>query len=99
MAGRSLRTSRIEVRPVGLLPASDLRPRMDEIEALEYRGWRFLCSGEQLPSGEFQAVVRHRTHPTDELRTLVLNPERHSNASAALLRAKELAIKWAQDHE
>lgn len=72
---------------------------MDEMETLNYRGWQFLCSGEQLPSGEFQAVVRHRAHPGDELRTLLLDPEKYSNAGLALLRAKELATKWAFDHQ
>ena len=36
----------------------DRKAKMDEMETLEYEGWHFLCGGEQLPSGAFQAAVR-----------------------------------------
>jgi hypothetical protein len=70
---------------------------MDELETLEYQGWRFLCSGEQLPSGMFQATVRYKAPPDDQIRTLVLDPERHATAGLALHRARELAMKWADE--
>jgi hypothetical protein len=41
--------------------------------------------------------VRYRTAPSEEIRTLLLDHERHASAAAALARAKELALKWAQE--
>lgn len=75
----------------------DRKAKMDEMETLEYQGWQFLCSGEQLPSGLFQATVRYWAPPSDQLRTLLLDAEQHGTASGALTRAKELAMKWAQE--
>ena len=72
---------------------------MDEMETLNYRGWQFLCAGEQLPAGRFHATVRHRTVPGDEMRTLVFDREKHGTAGAALERAKMLAMKWAEEHD
>lgn len=71
---------------------------MDEMETLKHDGWDFLCSGEQLPSGEFQAVVRHKTRPSEQIRTLVLDTQLHATAKLALKRAKELALSWAHEH-
>lgn len=71
---------------------------MDKMETLDYQGWQFLCSGEQLPSGLFQAVVRRGEAPGDQIRTLTLDAEKHGTAGQALERAKELAVKWAQEH-
>lgn len=45
---------------------------MDEAEIFKHQGRRFLCSGERLPSGSFQAVVRGKLPPDDLVRTLVL---------------------------
>ena len=70
---------------------------MDEMEALDYRGLQFLCSGEQLPSGLYQAVVRHKAPPDDQIRTLVLDPRKQGTAGLALQRAKDLARKWANE--
>jgi hypothetical protein len=75
----------------------DRHAKHDEMETLEQGGWQLLCSGEQLPTGDFHAVVRYRTAPGEEIRTLLLDHERHASAAAALARAKELALKWAQE--
>jgi hypothetical protein len=74
------------------------KDKMDEMEPLKHDGWDFLCSGEQLPSGEFQAVVRHKTRPSEQIRTLVLDAQLHATAKQALERAKELALGWAEKH-
>ena len=68
---------------------------MDEMETLDCEGWQFLCSAEQLPSGQFQATVRHKVSPGDQIRTLILDSEKFGNARRALERAKELAKEWA----
>ena len=70
---------------------------MDKMEALEYLGWHFLCSGEQLPTGVFQAAVRYKAPPDGHIRTLVLDSEKHDTAGQALECAKELARKWADE--
>ena len=70
---------------------------MDEMETLEYQGWRFLCSGEQLPSGTFQATVRYKAPPSDHIRTPVLDAEKFDTARQALERSEELAMKWANE--
>jgi hypothetical protein len=75
----------------------DRKAKMDEMETLDYRGWQFLCSGEQLPSGLFQATVRYKAPPSDQIRTLVVDSEQHETAGLALRRAKELATKWADE--
>jgi hypothetical protein len=71
---------------------------MDEAEIFEHQGKRFLCSGEQLPSGSFQAVVRCKLPPDDLVRTLVVGGEHHMNGQQALARAKELAKEWVRTH-
>lgn len=73
------------------------KAKMDEAETLDFEEWRFLCSGEQLPSGEFQATVRYKAPPDDQIRTLVLDSEKFETASQALERARELAMKWAKE--
>lgn len=75
----------------------DRKAKMDEMETLDCEGWQFLCSGEQLPSGLFHAVVRYRAPPSDQVRTLILDDEQHGTAGDALKRAKELAMKWARE--
>ena len=70
---------------------------MDEMETLDYQGWQFLCSGEQLPSGFFQATVRYKAPPSAQIRTLVLDAEKFESASQALERAKALAMTWANE--
>lgn len=75
----------------------DRKAKMDEIETLDYRGWQFLCGGEQLPSGAFQATVRYKAPPSEQLRTLMLDSENFDTAGRAQARAKELAVKWADD--
>ena len=75
----------------------DREAKMDEMETLEYQGWQFLCGGEQLPSGAFQATVRYKTPPCDDIRTLVLDPEQFDTAQQAMGRARELAMKWANE--
>ena len=70
---------------------------MDQMETLDYKGWQFLCSGEQLPSGLFHAAVRYRAPPDDQIRTLVLDSGNYERASQALEHAKEIAIKWANE--
>jgi hypothetical protein len=75
----------------------DRKAKMDEMETLEYEGWHFLCGGEQLPSGSFQATVRYKAPPSDDIRTLVLDPEKFDTARQALERSKELAMKWANE--
>ena len=72
---------------------------MDEMETLDCQGWKFLCSGEKMPSGLFQAAVRCRMPPDDRIRTLVLDEEKHGTARQALERAKELAVKWAGERD
>lgn len=69
---------------------------MDEMEILNHQGRRFLCSGEQLPSGSFQAVVRCKTSNADLMRTIALDAGQHMTGQQALACAKELAMQWAQ---
>lgn len=69
---------------------------MDEMEIFKHQGRRFLCSGEQLPSGSFQAVVRSKMPPDDLVRTLVLGPGHYMTGQQALSRAKELAEEWVR---
>lgn len=71
---------------------------MDEAEIFNCQGQRFLCSGEQLPSGSFQAVVRCKMPPDDLVRTLVLGAGHYMNGQQALARAKELAEEWVRTH-
>lgn len=71
---------------------------MDEAEIFNYQGQRFLCSGEQLPSGSFQAVVRCKLPPNDLVRTLVLGAGHYMTGGQALVRAKELAEEWVRTH-
>jgi hypothetical protein len=71
--------------------------KMEKLETFDYEGWHFLCAGEQLPSGAFQATVRYKAPPSDQLRTLRVDAEKFDTASQALAYAKELAKKWAQD--
>ena len=68
---------------------------MDETQTFEHKGWQFLCSGEQLPSGLFHATVRYKAPPDEQIRTLVLDSEQYASASLALERAKEIAMQWA----
>lgn len=68
---------------------------MDEMETVQVQGWEFLCSGEQLPSGLFQAAVRRRVPPEGQIRTLVFGRESHGTAREALEHAKALALQWA----
>ena len=75
----------------------DRKAKMDEMETLDYRGWEFLCSGEQLPSGLFHAALRYRAPPDGQIRTLLLDEEKHGSARQALERAKELVVKWAHE--
>lgn len=70
----------------------------DAVDGFEHQGWRFLCSGEQLPGGGFHAVVRCRMPPSDEIRTLRLGRDRLDTAQAALAEAKVLALRWADEH-
>jgi hypothetical protein len=69
---------------------------MDEMEVFKHQGQSFLCSGEQLPSGSFQAVVRCKMPPDDLVRTLVLGAGHYMNGRQALARAKELAEEWVR---
>ena len=75
----------------------DRKATMDEMETLEYQRWQFLCGGEQLPSGSFQATVRYKAPPSGDIRTLVLDPEKFDTARQAVERSKELAMKWANE--
>lgn len=68
---------------------------MDEMETLDFHEWQLLCSGEQLPSGQFHAVVRYKAPLDGQVRTLFLDPNRYSSARDALERAKEVAARWA----
>ena len=68
---------------------------MDEMDTVQVEEWEFLCSGEQLPSGLFQAVVRRRVPPEGQIRTLVFGRESHGSAREALEQAKVLALQWA----
>ena len=72
---------------------------MDEMDTFNWKGWQFLCSGEQHPSGQYQATVRYKAPPDGQLRTVVLDPEKHASAREALDRSKELAKQWAADRE
>ncbi len=80
---------------VWLMKMFDRKAKMDEMETLEYLGWQFVCSGEQLPSGLFHSAVRYRAPPSDQIRTLLLDDQQHPTASDALSHAKELAKQWA----
>lgn len=71
---------------------------MNDVDIFKHQGRRFLCSGEQLPMGAFQAVVRCKMPPDDLIRTLVLGAEHHMTGRQALARAKELAEEWARTH-
>lgn len=71
---------------------------MDAMETLDFKGWQFLCSGEQLPSGLFHPGVRCRDPETDQIRTLVLDSGKYERASQALERAREVAMHWADEH-
>lgn len=72
---------------------------MDEMDTLNWMGWEFLCSGEQLPAGQYHAAVRYKAPPSGQLRTLILDPEKFGSARQAVGRAKELAKQWAADRE
>ncbi|QNK68080.1 hypothetical protein [Variovorax sp. PAMC26660] len=69
---------------------------MDELVEFPHGGWSFLCSAEQLPSGEFQAVVRYRAPPGDDIRTLKIDPHAGGSRAEALERAKAMAMEWAK---
>ena len=71
---------------------------MDEAEIFKFQGRRFLCSGECLPSGSFQAVVRYKLPPDELVRTLVLGAGHYMTGRQALARAKELAENWVRTH-
>ena len=58
-------------------------------------GWQLLCSGEQLPSGQFHAVLRYKAPPDGQVRMLFLDPNRYSSTKDALERAKEVGARWA----
>lgn len=75
----------------------DRHAKMDEMEPFDHEGWRFLCSGEQLPTGAFQATVRYKAPPDGQIRTLVLDAQPHATAGEALAHAKELAMQWARE--
>lgn len=75
----------------------DRKAKMDELETLDHDGWEFLCSGEQLPSGAFQATVRYKAPPDGQIRTLVLDAQPYATAGEALAHAKELAMEWARE--
>lgn len=75
----------------------DRKAKMDQMETVNYQDWEFLCSGEQLPSGLFQATVRYKAPPDGQIRTLVLDAQQHATAGEALAHAKELALNWARE--
>lgn len=68
---------------------------MDDMVEFPHAGWRFLCSAEKLPSGSFQAVLRYRAPPGNDIRMLKIDPSAGSNATEALERAKAMAMAWA----
>ena len=76
----------------------DRKEKMDQMETFDFKGWHFLCSGEQLPSGLFHAAVRYRAPPDNQIRTLVLDAGKYEQASQALAYAKEIAMQWAHKH-
>jgi hypothetical protein len=69
---------------------------MDEMEILNYQGRRFLCSGGQLPSGSFQAVVRCKTSTDDLMQTITSDAGQHVTGYQALACAKALAMQRTQ---
>ena len=71
---------------------------MDEMEVFKHQGQSFLCSGEQLPSKLYHAVVRYRSMPGCPICTLVMGSEMHVSSWRALIHAKELAVEWAFKH-
>lgn len=71
---------------------------MDAMEEFQHEGWTFLCSAEQLPDGLYHAVVRYRCPPSEAIRTLSLGHDRYTNASEALLAAKDQAAAWVEEH-
>ena len=71
---------------------------MDEAEVLEHDGWRFLCIGQQLAPGRYQAVVRRWVQPYGQIHTLRMGSEVHDTSGQALAQAKELAMEWAVQH-
>lgn len=77
-------------------PPPEAHP-FDAMDEFRHEGWVFLCSAEQLPDGSFQATVRYRVPPTNEIRTLQFDPQRFSTASEAVHRARELAVHWVAD--
>jgi len=70
----------------------------DAMDEFRHEGWVFLCSAERLPEGSFHASLRCRMPPTDEIRTLQFDPQRFPTAGEAVLRARELAVQWAERH-
>lgn len=68
---------------------------MDAMATHHYKGWHFLCGGEQLPSGMFQSTVRY-TPSDNRMRTLTLDELTHETARQALDRAKQLAEQWVE---
>lgn len=68
---------------------------MDEMVEFPHAGWSFLCSAEKLPSGSFQAVLRYRAPPSNDIRMLKIDPTAGSSVPEALERAKAMAIEWA----
>lgn len=72
---------------------------MDTMDVFEHRGWRFLCSAEQLPDGAFHAVVRYRAPPSDEVRTLAFDNVGYPTAAEALLAARAMAVRWSEERD
>ncbi|WP_454907261.1 hypothetical protein [Variovorax gossypii] len=68
---------------------------MDEMLEFPHAGWTFLCSAEKLPSGSFQAVLRYRAPPDDDIRMLKIDPTAGHSVLEALERAKAMAVEWA----
>lgn len=69
---------------------------MDQMDTLDVGAWEFVCSGERLPNGRYQAVVRYKAPPDGRIRTLTLDPVEHGSPGEALEHAKVLATRWAQ---
>lgn len=70
---------------------------MDQMESFEYKGWSFLCSAEKLPDGLYHPVVRYRSPPDEEIRTLAIGEGRYSSAPEALLAGQAKAVTWLDE--
>lgn len=65
--------------------------------ALQYQGWKFLCSAQREGPGVFKPVVSYRMQPTGEEKFLQQDSEPYGTEAEALRHAEQQAIRWVHD--